>query len=88
MLQNWTEDSGEQAFEGEGDAFQWQSRERPVTETLVSAHKAKVQCQRARMTLSGESPHNYCRIGSSGSNLAYEGLLLGMQAEDHGDPPN
>jgi hypothetical protein len=34
-----------------------------------------------------ESPHNYHRIGSSGSNLACEGLLLGMQAEGHGDRP-
>jgi hypothetical protein len=40
------------------------------------------------VTLSGESPRNYRRFGSSGSNLTYEGLLLGMQAEGHGDPSN
>jgi hypothetical protein len=36
----------------------------------------------------GESPHKYCRINSSRSNLACEELLLGMQAEGHEDPPN
>jgi hypothetical protein len=30
-----------------------------------------------------ESPHNYRRIGSSGLNLACEGLLLVMQVEGH-----
>jgi hypothetical protein len=40
------------------------------------------------VTLFGESPRNYCRIGSSGSNLTCEGLLFGMQAEGHGDLPN
>jgi hypothetical protein len=35
--------------------------------------------------LLGESPHRNCRIDSSGLNLACVGLLLGMQAEGHGD---
>jgi hypothetical protein len=50
---------------------------------LVSA---KVQSQRVTVTLFEESPHNYHRIGSSGSNLPCEGLLLGMQAGGHEDP--
>jgi hypothetical protein len=32
-----------------------------------------------------ESPHKDRRIGSSGLNLACEGLLLGMRADGHGD---
>jgi hypothetical protein len=36
--------------------------------------------------LFGESPHNYHRTGSSGSNLTYEGLLLRMHVGGHGDP--
>jgi hypothetical protein len=57
-----------------------------ITETLIGTHKVKVQSQRARVMLFGESPHRYRKIGSSGSNLACEGLLLGMRAGGHGDP--
>jgi hypothetical protein len=35
--------------------------------------------------LSMESPCKNRGIGSSGLNLACEGLLLGMRAEGHGD---
>jgi hypothetical protein len=63
-----------------------QSRELLITKTLVSAHKAKVQSQRARVMLFGEYPCIYRRIGLSRSNLTYEGLLLGMRAGGHGDP--
>jgi hypothetical protein len=79
-------DFGNQAFEGKGDAFQQRSREHLIIETLVSAHKAKVQSQRVRMTLFMKSLHNYHRIGSSGSNLACEGQQLEMQAGGHRDP--
>jgi hypothetical protein len=68
--------------------FNSEARERPVTETLVSAHKAKVQSERARVTHFMESPRNYRRIGSSGSNLTCERLLLRMQAKGHGDALN
>jgi hypothetical protein len=83
-----TANFGNQAFEGEGDAFQKQSRERLDTESLIIAHKVKVQSQRARVSLFGESPHNYHMVNSSGLNLTCLGLLLGMQAEGHGDPLN
>jgi hypothetical protein len=51
-----------------------------------SVHTMKVQSQRARVMLFRESPHKYCRIGSLGSNLNCEGLLLVMRARGHGDP--
>jgi hypothetical protein len=66
--------------------FNKQNRERLITETLVGAHKANVQSQRVGVMLFGEAPHNYHRIGSSGSNLTCEGLLLVMRAGGHRDP--
>jgi hypothetical protein len=57
-------------------------------ETLFNKHKAKVRSQTVRVTLFGEYPHDYCRISSSGLNLTCEGLLLGMRARGHGDPPS
>jgi hypothetical protein len=56
-----------------------------IIETLVTTHGAKVQSQRARVTLSGESPRKNHRIDSSGLNLSCEGLLLGMWAGGHRD---
>jgi hypothetical protein len=81
-------DFDDQAFKGEGDAFQQRQTQCPIAETPINMNKVKVQSQRVRVTLSGESPHNYRRIGSSGLNLACEGLLLRMRAEGHEGSPH
>jgi hypothetical protein len=70
-------------LEGEGDAFRQQYRERLITEMHLPQTEAKVQSQRARVTLFEESLHNNRRISSSGLNLSHEGLLLGIQAGGH-----
>jgi hypothetical protein len=60
--------------------FTQRNEERPIIENLATTHGAKVQSQRTRVTLLGQSPSKYHRIGSLGLNLTYEGLLLGMRA--------
>jgi hypothetical protein len=65
--------------------FTLQSKELLIIKTPITTHGLKVQSQRVRMTLFGESPRKNQRIGSSGLNLTYEGLLLGMRAGGHGD---
>jgi hypothetical protein len=56
-----------------------------IIETIITTKVAKVQPQRARVMLSGESPHKNHRISSSGLNLSCEGILLGKRAEGHRD---
>jgi hypothetical protein len=81
--------SSNPTFEGEGDTF---PRER-VKETHASRSFnitpkiAKVQSQCARVTFLGESVHTNISFGSSGSNIACEGLLLGTWREDRKEPP-
>jgi hypothetical protein len=78
-------DFGDQMLKGEGDVFRQQCKECLITEAHPPQTEAKVQSQRERMTLFGESLHNNCRIGTLGLNLSHKGLLLGMQARGHRD---
>jgi hypothetical protein len=65
--------------------FTLRSKELLIIKTPITTHGAKVQSQRVRMTLFGESLCKNHRISSSGLNLTYEGLSLGMRAGGHGD---
>jgi hypothetical protein len=66
--------------------FKKRTGERLINEPFVTIHEAKVQSQRARVTLSQESRHNCHRVSSSRLNLICEGLLLGMRAGGHEIP--
>jgi hypothetical protein len=79
-MANSADSFGAHAFEGEGNAFlRKAAKETHDHRSLNIIPKIpKVQSQCVRVMLSGIQVHINCRFGSSGLNLVYEGLLLGM----------
>jgi hypothetical protein len=84
---------GKQVVEGGGDAFfkKKANKETPAYRSLDHATTStKVQSRCARVTLyrGGGSVRTNHRFGSSGLNLACEGLLLGIRSEGHEEIPD
>jgi hypothetical protein len=80
---------GHRTFEGKGDAF-LRKRHQVNTRSLNPQYSSRNHEGPIPMHEGDASKELICinhRFGSSGLNLAYEGLLLGMKSEGHKDTP-
>jgi hypothetical protein len=81
---------GNPMFEGEVDVFPRENVNKIHVRSSpnIKLNSTKAQSQCVRLTHMGKSVHTNHSFGSSGWNLACEGLLLGVWIKDHRETPH